>query len=69
MKIISKLLLVFAFLPSGIHLEAQTKISEEQVKKTMLKATEYMVQNVSTNGGYVWYYTPDLSRQIGRAHV
>lgn len=65
MRTTSKLLLVFAFLQTGIQLEAQTKISEEQVAKTMLKATEYMVQNVSTNGGYVWYYTPDLSRQWG----
>jgi hypothetical protein len=65
MKIISKSLIVFAFLQIGIIVNAQTKISEEQAMKTMLKATEYMVQNVSTNGGYVWYYTPDLSRQWG----
>jgi hypothetical protein len=24
-----------------------------------------MVEHVSTNGGYVWYYTPDLSRRWG----
>lgn len=65
MKNISKLLLCFAFLQAGIQLKAQTKISEEQAIKTMLKATEYMVQNVSNNGGYVWYYSSDLSRQWG----
>ncbi len=65
MKTISWLFLFWAFLQTGIPLEAQTKISEEQAMKTMLKATGYMVQKVSTNGGYVWYYTPDLSRQWG----
>jgi PelA/Pel-15E family pectate lyase len=31
----------------------------------MLRATKYMVEEVSTNGGYVWFYTPDLSRRWG----
>ncbi|MDD5011506.1 MAG: pectate lyase [Phycisphaerae bacterium] len=31
----------------------------------MKKAAKYMVEQVSTNGGYVWYYTPDLSRSWG----
>ncbi len=33
--------------------------------ETMLEATRYMVEKVSTNGGYVWYYLPDLSRRWG----
>jgi len=65
MKITNQLILVFSLLYLGINSTAQTKISEEQVKETMLKATKYMVQDVSTNGGYVWYYTPDMSRQWG----
>ena len=45
-------------------------------ENAMLKATRFMFEKVSTNGGFVWYYAPDLSRrcivtgkQIGRAHV
>ncbi|WP_308991044.1 pectate lyase [Mariniflexile litorale] len=59
------ILLVFSFFILGSKLEAQQNISEERVLGTMLKATEFMVENVSTNGGYVWYYMPDFSRQWG----
>ncbi|MFA6702954.1 MAG: pectate lyase, partial [Dysgonamonadaceae bacterium] len=38
---------------------------EQDVKQTMLRATHYMIENVSTNGGYVWYYLPDFSRRWG----
>ena len=31
----------------------------------MYKATKFMVDSVSTNGGYVWYYLPDQSRRWG----
>lgn len=65
MKATTQLILVFVFLQLGVNINAQTKISEEQVKETMLKVTEYMVQNVSNNGGYLWYYMPDFSRQWG----
>jgi hypothetical protein len=37
----------------------------QQAEQTMLKATKFMVDNVSYNGGYVWYYLPDLSRRWG----
>lgn len=37
----------------------------QQAEQTMLNATKFMVENVSTNGGYVWYYLPDLSRRWG----
>lgn len=36
-----------------------------KIEQTMLKATQYMVEDVSYNGGYVWYYLPDFSRQWG----
>lgn len=32
---------------------------------TMKRATVFMVETVSTNGGYVWSYLPDLSRRWG----
>ena len=38
---------------------------EAAVKETMLKATQFMVEKASVNGGYVWYYLPDFSRQWG----
>ncbi|WP_238320843.1 pectate lyase [Neotamlana nanhaiensis] len=31
----------------------------------MQKATGFMVEEVSYNGGYLWYYMPDFSRQWG----
>lgn len=31
----------------------------------MLRATKYIVEKLSTNGPYDWYYTPDLSRRSG----
>jgi len=60
-----KIILVLLLFSFGIKLEAQSKISKEKVLQTMLKATEFMVDDVSNNGGYVWYYMPDFSRQWG----
>ncbi|MCK4921138.1 MAG: pectate lyase, partial [Bacteroidales bacterium] len=48
-----------------IQLSAQSNKMEKEVKQVMLSATQYMVENVSTNGGYLWYYLPDFSRQWG----
>jgi PelA/Pel-15E family pectate lyase len=39
--------------------------SRDQALSTMKRATEFMVEKVSTNGGYVWSYTPDLSKRWG----
>src|SRR5512142_314527 len=36
-----------------------------QCEQTMLRATRYMVEKVSTRGGYLWHYLPDLSRRWG----
>ena len=65
MKPTNHTLLIVTFLIFGLKLQAQQKISEEKVVETMLKATKYMVENVSTNGGFVWYYMTDFSRQWG----
>ncbi len=46
-------------------LQAQNKKLHLQVEQTMLRATRYMVEVVSTNGGYLWTYLPDFSRQWG----
>jgi PelA/Pel-15E family pectate lyase len=37
----------------------------QQVLQTMRRATEFMVEKVAYNGGYVWSYTPDMSRRWG----
>lgn len=42
--------------PARLHSDAE---------QTMLKATQFMVEETSTNGGYVWYYLPDFSRRWG----
>ncbi len=36
-----------------------------ETEKAMLNATRYMVEEISTEGGYLWYYLPDLSRRWG----
>tara|TARA_R110002050_G_scaffold97971_2_gene203640 strand:+ start:26662 stop:28248 length:1587 start_codon:yes stop_codon:yes gene_type:complete len=65
MKIANHYLLLFIILILGLKLEAQEKTPKDQVIETMLKATEFMVEKASINGGYVWYYMPDFSRQWG----
>ncbi len=37
----------------------------KETEKAMLDATRYMVEEISTDGGYLWYYLPDLSRRWG----
>ncbi len=44
---------------------AQHAPLNQQAEQTMLKATKFMEDKVSTNGGFVWYYLPDLSRRWG----
>lgn len=45
---------------AGRQTPDRTKLLE-----TMKRATTFMVEKVSTNGGYVWAYLPDLSRRWG----
>jgi len=45
--------------------ELDRQPSEEDVRAAMGKATRYMVEEVSTNGGYVRMYLPDFSRRWG----
>ncbi len=41
------------------------KVGKEDVLAAMRKASDYMVHKVSYNGGYLWYYTEDLSERFG----
>jgi PelA/Pel-15E family pectate lyase len=61
-KLLSTIALyTFIFINPSAAQTSQTK----EVEEAMLRATKYMVEKLSTNGGYVWYYTPDLSRRWG----
>lgn len=42
----------------------QTQLRNDALN-AMKRATQYMVENVSKNGGYVWLYLSDLSRRWG----
>lgn len=65
MPILRKILVIL-FLPIVVvQLTAQNSKLVAEAEQTMLKATQYMVERVSMNGGYVWYYLPDFSRQWG----
>ena len=39
--------------------------SRDEILAAMKRATTFMVEKVSNNGGYVWAYLPDLSRRWG----
>lgn len=54
-------LLLINFLPAG----SQNKELFIEAEQVMMRATKYMVETVSTNGGYVWFYLPDFSRRWG----
>src|SRR5690606_15268386 len=59
------ILILFLSLSTNLQVSSQKKDLQSEVRQTMLRATRYMVEKVSTNGGYVWYYTPDFSRRWG----
>ncbi len=58
------LILLTTLCATKLSAQRTLKLSLE-AEQTMLKATRFMVEKVSTNGGYLWYYTPDLSRRWG----
>ncbi len=48
--------------PAGPQTQPPSKAS---IQEAMKRATVFMVEQVSTNGGYVWSYLPDFSRRWG----
>lgn len=62
---IARLLLLTCLCTGALSSVAQTPVSVNEVERAMLKATRYMVDSVSTNGGYVSSYLPDFSRRWG----
>jgi len=65
MKNYKTFILVLTVFLSSYNLTGQRTSLPQEAEKAMLKATRYMVEKVSTNGGYVWHYLPDLSRRWG----
>ena len=58
--------LVTAIILSSSPLQAQRRNSlNDEVLQAVKKSTEYMINTVSYNGGFVWEYLPDFSRQWG----
>lgn len=57
------LFVIFGFFFSSFLLWSQ--LSVDEIEKKMLKATRFMVEEVSNKGGYLWYYLPDFSRCWG----
>lgn len=54
---------------SAVSISAQQKKVVAQTIDAMKEATRYMVEEVSTNGGYVGTYLPDLSRRWGELEL
>lgn len=61
LRMILSLLFYFSFSISTTL--AQKKSLNFEVRQAMLNATKFMVEKVSTNGGYVSHYLPDFSRR------
>jgi hypothetical protein len=43
---------------------SQNRELMNEAEQVMMRATKYMVEKVSINGGYVWFYLPDPSDQL-----
>jgi hypothetical protein len=56
---------IFAACFIGNTAIAQKENLSQQAEQAMYKATKFMVDSVSTQGGFVWYYLPDRSRRWG----
>lgn len=60
-----QVILVLGMWGISLHCAGQAGNNRSQVEEAMMRATRYMVEEVSYNGGYVWYYLPDFSRRWG----
>ncbi|HEX8585395.1 MAG TPA: pectate lyase [Allosphingosinicella sp.] len=58
-KLLALILLLF-----GLAAPANAQ-SRDEIERTMKRATRFMVEEASTEGGYVWSYLPDMSRRWG----
>lgn len=60
-----RLLLVFLASSFSFAVIAQNLSLLQRAEEAMIRASTFMDKKVSTKGGYVWYYLPDLSRRWG----
>jgi hypothetical protein len=58
-------LALVALMLCGAAAPSAQNSSRQHILDAMKRATAFMVDKVSTNGGYVWAYLPDLSRRWG----
>lgn len=65
MKRFNTQLLSLFLLLQTFYAHSQNNKLVGEAEETMFAATQYMVEEVSTNGGYLWNYLPDFSRQWG----
>lgn len=61
-KLLRWLLAVLALATLSVPAQAQDR---GRILDTMKRATRFMVEKASVNGGYVWSYLPDMSRRWG----
>ena len=64
-KGVKSLMLALVMMLSMSMFAGNNKKLDEQVLKTMKTATQFMMDKVSYNGGFVWNYLPDMSRSWG----
>ena len=65
MKYIKNILLCVLIMSFPLTGAAKKTDDRKPVSEAMRKATEFMVEKVSNNGGYLWNYSPDFSRCWG----
>lgn len=61
------LITLLTFFIFSVHYTASAQSDNliNSAEESMLDATRFMVEDVSMNGGYLWNYLPDMSRQWG----
>lgn len=59
------LICVLLTISSGVSAQKNKKNLDADVLATMKRATQFMMDEVSYNGGFVWNYLPDFSRTWG----
>ena len=58
-------LLLFTALSAGVSAQSGRTTPRQQALDAMKRATQFMMDSVSCNGGFVWSYLPDFSRRWG----
>jgi len=61
--LISVILVIMSMFPLSVY--AEETVLKDQVAKAMHQATDFFRTKVSTEGGYLWCYSEDLSRREG----